>query len=276
MTESNRFLYAVYVIDKPFLKEYLLKPACFALVFVAVLFLLNKFTYFNFSLGSNQNMNSFEAVGTGKVTAVPNVAQTTFNIQEKAETQEAARAKANTKQTQAIEALKKLGVKETDIKTTGFFVNPNYESTTDTSLMIRPPSTPQQNGYIADVSTTVKAEKVEILNKAIDALTSIGMNVGGVEYTFDDREKYVLEAQNKAIAEARAQAQDWAKSAGFKLGKIMSIRNTDDAYGYPQPYASDTSVMNMKAGSTPESQTDLQAGENEITARMGVTFYIKN
>lgn len=259
------------VIDKPFLKEYLLKPVCFALVFVVVLFLLNKFTYFNFSLGSNQNFNSFEAVGTGKVTAVPNVAQTTFNIQERAATQEAARAAANTKQNQAIEALKKLGIKEADIKTTGFYVNPNYETTTD-SLIVRPPST-QQNGYVADVTTSVKAENVETLNKAIDALTKIGMNVGGVEYTFDDREKYVLEAQNKAIAQAKIQAQDWAKSAGFKLGKIMSVRNADEGYGYPQPYAAD-SAMSLKAGA-PETQTNLQPGENEITAKMGVTFYIK-
>ncbi len=260
------------VIDKPFLKEYLLKPACFAVVLVVVLFLLNKFTYFNFSLGSSQNFNSFEAVGTGKVTVVPDVAQTTFSISEKGTTQEAAKNAANTKQNQALDALKKLGIKETDIKTAGFYVNPNYEDVVLDTMSIRPPST-QQNGYIANVSTNVKAESVDTLNKAIDALTAIGINVGGVEYTFDDREKYVLEAQNKAIAQAKQQAQDWAKTAGFKLGKIVSIRNADDNFGY-QPYAADAAVMNAKA-SGPTTQTELQPGENEITAKMGVTYYIK-
>ncbi|MBP7832321.1 MAG: SIMPL domain-containing protein [Candidatus Levybacteria bacterium] len=266
------------MIDRTFLKEYLLKPACFALVIIAVLFLLNKFTYFNFSLGSNQNMNSFEAIGTGEVTAVPDVAQTTFSIQERGTTQEAARSAANTKQTQAIEELKKLGVKEADIKTTGFYVNPNYEpdpitgSTTTDSIAL-PIRQNAQNGYVANVTTTVKAEKIETLNKAIDALTTIGINVSGVEYTFDDRQKYVLEAQNKAIEQAKIQAQDWARAAGFKLGKIVSIRNADEGYGY-QPYAADSAVMNLKAGA-PETQTDLQPGENQITARMGVTFYIR-
>jgi len=267
------------VIDKPFLKEYLLKPACFALVLIVVLFLLNKFTYFNFSLGSNQNYNSFESIGTGKVTAVPDVAQTTFNIQERGATQEAAREAANTKQTQAINELKKLGVKEENIKTVGFYVNPNYEpdpitGTATTDSMSLPIRQNAQNGYVANVTTTVKAESVETLNKAIDALTTIGINVGGVEYTFDDREKYVLEAQNKAIEQAKAQASDWAKAAGVKLGKVISVRNADDGYGYPQPYAADSSVMNLKAG-TPEAQTDLQPGENEITAKMGVTFSLK-
>lgn len=261
------------MIDRSFLKEYVLKPACFALVIVVVLFLINKFTYFNFSIGSNQNYNSFEVVGTGTVTAVPDVEQTTFNIQERGATQEAARSAANTKQNQAIEELKKLGVKEADIKTVGFYVNPNYEDVVLETTAIRPPTTSQQNGYIANVSTSVKAENVDTLNKAIDALTAIGINVGGVEYTFDDREKYVLEAQNKAIEQAKLQAADWAQAAGLKLGKVISVRNADDGYGY-QPYAADSAVMNMRTVA-PETQTDLQVGENEITARMGVTFSIR-
>ncbi len=261
------------MIDKPFLKEYLLKPACFALVIVTVLFLLNKFTFFNFSLVSNQSYNSFEAVGTGKVTAVPDIAQTTFNVSEKATTQEAARETANNKQNQAVDALKKLGIKEGDIKTVGFYVNPNYEDVVLNTISARPPTTTSQNGYIANVTTTVKSDSIDTLSKAIDALTTIGLNVSGVEYTFDDREKYVLEAQNKAIAQAKAQAADWARAAGFKLGKIVSIRNADDGYGY-QPYAADASAMSLKT-SEPAVTTDLQPGENEITAKMGVTFYIK-
>jgi len=223
-------------------------------------------------------MNSFEVIGTGEVTAVPDVAQTTFNIQERGATQEEARSAANTKQTQAIEELKKLGVKEEDIKTVGFYVNPNYEpdpisGSTATDSLSLPVRQNAQNGYAANVTTNVKAENVETLNKAIDALTAIGINVGGVEYTFDDREKYVLEAQNKAIEQAKVQAADWAKTAGFKLGKIVSVRNADEGYGY-QPYAAEMSTMNLKADA-PDSQTDLQPGENEITAKMGVTFYIK-
>lgn len=264
------------MIDKTFLKEYLLKPACYVVVFLVALFLLNKFTYFNFSLGSNQNTNSFEAIGAGKVTAVPNVAQTSFSITEKATTQEGARSAANVKQNQAITELTKLGIKKTDIKTSGFYVNPNYEVdavSSGTESLIYPPRQQAQNGYVANVTTSVKADNVETLNNAIDALTKIGMNVGGVEYTFADREKYVLQAQNEAIENAKAQAVDWAKAAGIKLGKIVSIRNASDGmYGYDT--FSESPAMSAKVA-TPNPDTSLEPGSNEITAKMGVTFYIK-
>lgn len=260
---------------KDFFRIYLLKPICYVGVVIIALFLLNKFTYFNISLGSNNNSNSFEVIGTGSVTAVPNVAQTTFSISEKGETQEKARSAANTKQNEAIAELEKLGVKKEDIKTTGFYVNENYEETPVPldSVSYRPGTT-KQNGYVANVTTTVKSQKVETLNQAIDKLTSIGINVGGVEYTFDDRQKYVNEAQNKAIANAKTQAQNIAKAAGFTLGKIVSVRDADEGYGY-QPFPAD-SFMSAKATSEAAAPTELQPGSNEITSRMGVTFYIKN
>lgn len=261
---------------KEFFKVYLLKPICYVTIVLAALFLLNQFTFFNVSLGSNQNYNSFEVIGTGTVTAVPDIAQTTFSISEKGATQEAARTAANTKQTEAISELTKLGVKKEDIKTTGFYVNENYEETAvplmDT-MSIRPGTT-KQNGYVANVTTTVKAQKVETLNQAIDKLTAIGINVGGVEYTFDDRQKYVNEAQDAAIKKAKEQAQNIAKAAGFKLGKIISVRNVDEGYGY-QPYAAD--AVSMKVGAAPASNaTELEPGSNEITSKMGITYYIKN
>lgn len=266
---------------REFFRIYLLKPICYVGIVILALFLLNQFTFFNVSLGSNQNYNSFEVIGTGKVTAVPDVAQTTFSISEKGTTQEAVRSAANTKQTAAITELTKLGVKKEDIKTTGFYVNPNYEETTTAmaapamdTMSIRPPGLPQQNGYVANVTTTVKAQKVEILNQAIDKLTAIGINVGGVEYTFDDRQKYVNEAQDEAIKNAKATAQNIAKAAGFKLGKIVSVRNADEGYGY-QPYAAD--AMSMKSAVAPAGgATELEPGSNEITSKMGITYYIKN
>lgn len=262
-------------IDKSFLKEYLLKPLLLSIVFVSVLFVLNKFTYFNFSLGSNQPYNQFEVIGTGKVATTPNIATTTYTITETAKTEEEARSAANTKQNESLSEIKKLGISEKDIKTIGFYVNPNYEfeqQQGEVEPLIYPPSRQVQNGYVATVTTEIKSSDIEKINKAIDAVTAIGATVGGVSYTFDDEEKYKLEATNKAIEQAKLQAEDMAKTAGFKLGNVVSIRNVDDQYGYPQPYAAET---NLKSAA-PDTSTNLQPGENEITVRIGVTYQIKN
>lgn len=266
-------------IDKEFLKEYFLKPVLFAVVLVGVLFLLNQFTYFNFSIGSNNSYNSFEVIGTGKVKAVPNIATTTYTVTETAKTEEEARSAANEKQNQALAEIKEIGIAETDI-TSNIYVNPNYDPTplnatepTQDSLIF-PPRQPVQNGYVATITTEVKSSDVEKINQAIDAVTAIGATVGGVSYTFDDQEKYKMEATDKAVANAKQQAENMAEAAGFKLGKILTVRNVDDGYGYPVPYAAERSLALDSA--VPQEKTDLQPGQNEITARIGVTFEIKN
>ena len=206
------------MIDKNFLKEYFLKPLCYAAVIVLVLYLLNKFTYFNFSVGSNNSYNSFEVIGVGKVTVIPDIATTTFTVTEKGKTQEAARSAANAKQNQAVTALEKIGIAKEDIKTTGFYVNPNYEDTViqldaPQSINTIRPLKPAQNGNIANITTQVKAKDITDMNKAIDALTEIGLSVSGVEYTQADQEKYVMEAQSKAIQDAKVQAKYLAEAA---------------------------------------------------------------
>lgn len=262
-------------IDRSFLKEYFLKPLLFAIVLVGVLFLLNKFTYFNFSIGSNNTYNTFEVVGVGKVTATPNVATTNYTITEKGATEEAARAAANEKQNQALTSLKGIGIEESDI-TSNIYVNPNYETEPlqgGAEPLTYPPTRQVQNGYTATVTTEIKSKDVEMINQAIDSVTTIGATVGGVSYTFDDQEKYKQEAAILAVEDAKKQAEAMAKTAGFKVGSIVTIRNVDDAYGYPQPYEANRTLA--LDGSAPEAKTNLQPGENEITARIGITYNIK-
>ncbi|HMS23035.1 MAG TPA: SIMPL domain-containing protein [Candidatus Levybacteria bacterium] len=254
---------------KVFFKNYLLSPICYIVLTLITLFILNQFSYFNISLSSNNNYNTFEVIGTGKVTAAPNIATTLFTIEEKGTTQEQAKNSANAKQNQAIKDLTALGIPKANIKTTGFFVNPNFE---DETLTLQAPARRVQQGYIATVTTQVKGENVDQINKAIDKLTALGINVGGVEYQYKDKQQYVNEAQDKAIANAKEQAQNIAKAAGFKLGKIVTVRNAANDGQY-QPYSSE--AMNLTK-TAPDTNTQLQPGENEITSQMGVTYYIRN
>jgi len=266
------------MIDKAFLKEFLLKPLCYAGVFLLAVYILNTFTNFNFSLSSNSNNNSFEVTGTGKVTAVPNVAQTNFSVTEKGKTQEEAKNSANAKLNSAIEVLISLGVKKEHIKTDSFYVNPNYEDVVAQPLAVGTGTSSQfipaqrtSNGFVANVSTTVKSEKVEVLNQAIDKLTALGINVGGVTYSFDDQESYKAQARVKAIEDARKKADELAKVAGFKVGKLISIMETDQGGIYP--YAN---AMKATAPETRDTTTDLQPGENEISTSVTITYGIKN
>lgn len=256
-------------VIKEFFKAYLLKPLCYVVIILAALWVLNQFTYFNLSLSSNNNFNSFEVIGVGKVSTTPKEVGTTFTVSEKGTTQKEAQDAANKIQNQAISTLTELGISKANIKTTGFNVSPNYEEG-EAQTLIYPPRQ-VQNGYVATISTTVKKSTVDQINKAIDQLTALGVNVGGVDYQNSDQTQLQNEAQAKAIKNAQEQAQNLAKAAGFKLGKIVTIRNADDLYGAPQPYSADAYLK-----AAPSTSTDLQPGTSEVTARMGVTYYIKN
>lgn len=267
------------MLDKTLLKNYLLKPACLSIVILVSLFLISKVSALNFSLSSNDLRNSFEVTGIGKISAVPNIAAINFTVKEKGATQEEAKNAVNSKQNQAISILTSLGIKKKDIKTTSFTVSENYENVpviepqTYQANQMYPIKNPSlvQKGYIADSITEVKAEKVETLNQAIDKITALGIYASGVQYTFADPDVYNKQAVEKAIVDAKKKAQDLARSAGFKLGKIASIR-VNDGNPYPQP------VYAMQAGenSSADHKTNLQPGSSDITATVSISYYIKN
>lgn len=255
---------------REFFKHYLLQPICYIVLILITLFILNQFTYFNISLSSNNNYNSFEVIGTGKVSVTPQDARISFVASGKGATQEAAKNAANNIQNQAISALTSLGIPKANITTNSISVNPNYEEQTTVQPLIYPPARSVQNGYIATVNTQVKGT-ISQINNAVDKLSTLGANVSGVEYVSSDQTKLTEQAQAKAIENAKEQAQNIAKAAGFKLGKIVSVRNADDMQGGLLPYAN----TSLKAGA-PEDSTNLQPGTNEVVSNMGVTFYIKN
>lgn len=252
-----------------FFVSYLLKPVCYIALILITLFILNQFTYFNISLGTNNNFNTFEVIGTGKISTVPQDARISFTVEKKRTTQEAAKDAANKIQNQAVSKLLALGIPRENIKTTNISVNPNYEIKEGSPQpLVYPPGRQVQNGYVAILSTQIKGS-INQINKSVDLLSSLGANVGGVEYISKNKEELKEQAQAKAIADAKKQAQNIAQAAGFRLGKIVTVRSADDQY--PQPYGADVTIK-----SAPNMDTQIQPGETEITARMGVTYYIKN
>lgn len=205
-------------------------------------------------------------MGTGKVSTTPQDARVSFTVEQKGATQEEAKNAVNKILDQTNPTLTSLGIKKTDIKTVSFSVNPNYEMQ---SGVVVYPGKQVQNGYVATAITQIKGT-VNQINKAVDALSALGTNVGGVEYVSTDQTKLMQEAQAKAIDDAHAQAENIAQAAGFRLGKIASIRDASQGQ-YPQPFAAGQALK-----AAPSTETNLQPGQNEVTAQIGVTYYIND
>jgi uncharacterized protein len=216
----------------------------------------------------NVNLNSQQTGlwvnGEGKVTVTPDVAIINIGI----ETQEVSVADAQAKAAEAMDklmqALKAQGVKEKDIQTTGYYIS--QVTRWDNERQIQ-----EVTGYRVSNTVTVKVRDVAKAGATIDAVAAAGgdlTRVNGITFTVDDPTNYYNDARDKAIANAKAKAEQMASKSGAKLGKITYI--TENNY-YSPIYRSYDSIK--ASGAAPEAApTAISAGELEVTTTVQIAY----
>lgn len=208
---------------------------------------------------------TFTVDGTGKIEAVPNSHTTTYTINETGATEKEAQEKGNAKQAAAREALIALGFEDKDIKTDGYYINPNYE--------ILPSGGSREEGFQINITTTIKSKDLETINQALDELVAIGVQVGGVASDFDDSNSDELKSQAraKAVEDARKKAEELAKAGGFKVGKIASIYESMPYNPAPYPVFAEKSAL----GGMAQDATQIDPGTDSLSVQVSITYYIK-
>ena len=199
---------------------------------------------------------------TGKAYATPDIAVINLGIEAKGKTAAAA-VKEGTKVMNSVsDELVKLGVEKKDIKTTSYYLNPNYNWTQTEGS--------KQEGYVLNQSVTVKVRNLEKVGDIIAKATGLGANtVGDLSFTIDDEEKAKDEARKDAIEKVKAKAKLMAEQAGFKLGNALSY------YEYA-PYDDGKSAMmyatadSGMGGGAPTPQ--ISAGEQEIQLTVSMSY----
>ncbi len=217
--------------------------------------------------------------GEGEVFAKPDVASFSLSVVETSPTVAQAQEKAETKINKAIAVIKEAGVEDKDITTTSYNVYPKYEwEQTYCVAMVGvrcPEGKNVLKGYEVSQTITVKVRETE---KAGDLVTKVGAvgvsNISGVEFTIDDRDKFVAEARAKAIAEAKAKAKVLAKDLGVRLGKLMYY-NEEGNYPVYYDKAMGMGGAEMSAQAVAPARASLPSGETTITSRISITYEIK-
>lgn len=212
------------------------------------------------------NMNKsaeLSVVGEGKVDVVPdkalvNVGVTVQNIT----TVQEAQNSINETNNKLVQAMKKLGVKTGDIKTSNYSIYPNYSN----QPLIETRTT--ISGYNGNASISITVRKTTLVPQVLSAATEAGANeVQGVSYTVDDPNKAREEARNKAIDNAKEQAQKLAKTLGIRLGKITNIVESTPGDVYPV-YKS----MGLGSAEGVGGVPDVQPGTQTITSTVTLYF----
>ncbi|MFM2383465.1 MAG: hypothetical protein RIQ72_37 [Candidatus Parcubacteria bacterium] len=234
--------------------------------------------------------------GNGDVKGVKDVTILTFSSYGKGKTATEAQSVAAEQNNKALAYLKSKGVNEKDISTLSYDTYPTYDQKVrpcevedvkvmsslapEVATMIAPMA-PCNNyeqvivGYETTHSVQVKVRNIETdPSRAGDVLTGLaaaGVRVGNMVNTIDNPEALKMQARQLAIADARAQAEQIARSLGVRLGKVASFYEETGGMA-PMYEGAMMSAQYKDAAISPEIAT----GEAKIESRVSVTFEIRD
>lgn len=206
--------------------------------------------------------DTFNVTGEGTVVAKPDIATLNVGISAQGATVKTAQDQINAAINKVAEAIKKLGVEQKDIQTTNYNINPNYDFQGSTQRI---------TGYSASTNLSIKVRNIDLVNQVIDEATANGANqVGGVSFDVDDKTKVENEARQKAVEAAKKKAEDAAKIAGFRLGRLVNY--SEGFEGGPQPIPL---RMAVGAAEAPKLDTAVEPGSSEIKVVVTLSYELQ-
>lgn len=204
----------------------------------------------------------FTVSGEGEASAVPDTALIHLGVTKTSSNIDQAKNEVNEAVNAINDEIKKLGVEGKNVKTTNFYINPNYDYNNGRQTI---------TGYTVTQDLEIRIKPIDKANQAVDRATAVGANtVGGISFVLDDENKDKLEqqAREQAIKKAKAKAESIASAAGIKLGKLINVSETP--VSQPLPMSELRAVG--KGGAGGSASTDLQPGENVIHTSIILTY----
>jgi uncharacterized protein len=241
---------------------------------IASIYALKSTRYVGSGIGAG---NTIQVSGEGEVFAVPDTATFSVTVQERAKTVAAAQETATEKGNAIIDYLKQQGIDAKDIQTTDYNVQPEYEYTNGICRTgYCEPGKQTLVGFMVMQTLSVKVKDTE---KAGDLLTGVGSlgasQVSGLSFTIDDEDALQSEARDKAIADAKAKADELARSLGVTIVRVVSFNENEYqpyyAYGRGGVAMDMATAQEAKAAPSPE----LPVGQNKITSNVNITYEIR-
>lgn len=201
----------------------------------------------------------------GQAHRAPDVAVFTAGVTTQGKTASQALGANSQAMAAVIAALKQAGVASRDIQTSNLSVSPVYEEQ-NAQPAIRPRRTvgPVIIGYQVSNQVNVRQRKLDAYGATIDALVNAGANqINGPSFTVDQPAAALDEARLEAMKAARARADLYAKAAGMRVLRIVSIAESSGGYQQPMVFA---------RAKTMETAAPVEAGEVNLSANVTVQF----
>jgi len=200
--------------------------------------------------------------GHGEVNAAPDIAILQLGISAQRASVAKAQAEAATAMDKVTTALKEGGVTSKDIQTRYFSIQQvtRWDQDKQHEIVI---------GYRVSNMVMAKIRDMAKTGSIIDAVAEVGgdlTRIDSISFSIDDPSEYREEARGKAMADAKAKAEQLANLSGVRLGKPTYISESIPYPVYPP--------LVRVAEAAPTPVTPISPGEMTISLDIQVAYAI--
>ncbi len=210
------------------------------------------------SQGAGPDNRQVTVVGAGQVQGTPDTLTADISVEASAPDVTTAMNQTSDRTQAVINALvNDAKVDRKDISTSSVGLQPQYGS--DSSAI---------TGYRASNSLTVKIRDLGSASKTLALIVSTGgdaTRINSVNYSIDDDSQLVKDARARAFNDAKARADQYAQLSGLKLGKVISISESNGATPPPPP-------MPRTAAAAP---VPLEPGQQTVSFSVTVVWELR-
>ena len=197
--------------------------------------------------------------GSAEVAGAPDTLRLDLSVTAKADSVSKALDQANRTVTRVQDSLRHHGVDARDLQTSDLQVQPDYSYPGN--------GTPVLRGYDVTEGLTARLRDLGKAGAAISEATTAGgdaLRVNGIQLDLGDSSRLVAAARDKAMADAKAKAEQYARAAGRSLGPVVSV-SEDVSQPPPVDYPMRTAAADAKP-------VPIQPGSQDVGVRVTVVY----
>ena len=192
---------------------------------------------------------------------------------------------ANSRQMdRVVAALKRSGIADRDIQTSAISLSPRYNNP-DSEAQARARETrqpyipsnepPRIIGYEARNSVQVRVRRLGEMGRIIDTLIEAGANeVNGPSFTLDDQNAALDEARTEAVAVGKQRAELYARAAGMRVVRLLSMSEGGGYYPVQQAIVVTGSRAGGYGAPPPPPPAPVSPGELSLGVNLSMQFEI--
>lgn len=206
-------------------------------------------------LQAEEMMRSLTLTGTGEVFVAPDMATVNLGVSSFDEKASEAMRKNSDLMARVFGELEAAGVKTRDIQTTQLSLNQRWDRRANNN------TEPKIIGYDVLNTITVRVRDLSSVGTILDVLTQAGANqISSISFGLQKPRPHQDDARVRAVDDALAKAELYAKAAGIELGQIISI-NEISGVVHPRPMAR-MAEASMAMDAVPISEGELGMRSN--------------